>query len=255
MNSNHFTARQRVHRAIFPAATACVLALIPGMVQHAGGQTTINTGETVTVTDPATYFGSAGTITMNHGAALQINPGSNGTYTISNPFVLSGSAGTINLRCNRNDTIYNFIGPFSSTASAAQTLAINTGYSGNGDRQEITFDNGLPNAEGGSALSINVTFRSQTASFSYVSLKGSNTFTGNITLNQGSGPPQGFFTVGGRGYKLTNTTPGFTSGSGRLATDYAGNVALGTATNFVYASSVAQNMEGVISGVGAVRTV
>jgi autotransporter-associated beta strand protein len=232
---------------------ALILAFIPGLCLQAIAQTTIS--GTVTVTDPATYFGSAGTITFPSGTALQINPGANGTYTIANPFVLSGGAGTINLRCNRNDTIYNFTGPFSSTASGAQTLAITTGYAGNGDREEITLDTSLPNAAGGSALSVSVTFSSQTASFDYVNLKGSNTFTGNITLTQGNALPQGFLTVGGRGYRLTNTTVGFTPGTGGLAANYPGNVALGTATNFVYASSAAQNMTGVISGVGAVRTV
>jgi autotransporter-associated beta strand protein len=235
-----------MHRAIL------TIALLAGIFLPAAAQTTIS--GTVTVTDPATYFASAGTITFPAGTTLQINPGSNGTYTISNPFVLSGGAGTINLSCNRNDTIFNFTGPFSSTATGAQTLAITTGYAGNGDREEITLDTNIPNASGGSALGVSVTFRAQTASFDYVNLKGSNTFTGNITLTQGSASPQGYLTVGGRG--KTNGGNSYTNipGSGSLATNYPGNVALGTATNFVYASSAAQNMAGIISGVGAVRT-
>lgn len=47
---------------------ACLLALIAVMAQHAGAQTTIYTGETVTVTDPATYFGGSGTITITPGS-------------------------------------------------------------------------------------------------------------------------------------------------------------------------------------------
>ena len=241
------------HTSLFLAITwlALTAAMLPGLVQHAGAQTTIS--GTVTVTDPATYFGSAGIITFPSGTTLQVNPGSNGTYNISNAFVLSGGAGTINLKCNRNDTIYNFTGPFSSTASAAQTLAITTGYAGNGDREEITLDTAIPNATGGSALSVNVTFASQTASFDYVNLKGANTFTGNITLTQGNASPQGYLTVGGRGYKPASANFAVTPGTGGLATNYSGNVALGNATTFVYASSAAQNMAGVISGVGTMR--
>jgi len=230
---------------------ALTAAMLPGLVRQASAQTTIS--GTVTVTDPATYFGGAGIITFPSGTTLQVNPGSNGTYNISNAFILSGGAGTINLKCNRNDTIYNFTGPFTSTASAAQTLAITTGYAGNGDREEITLDTAIPNASGGSALSVNVTFASQTASFDYVNLKGANTFTGNITLTQGNASPQGYLTVGGRGYKPASANFAVTPGSGGLATNYPGNVALGNATTFVYASSAAQNMAGVISGVGALR--
>lgn len=244
-----------MRRAARSAAIACrhvlCVALLPGLVQRAGGDTTIS--GTVTVTDPATYFGGAGIVTMPSGTTLQIKPASQGTFAIGNAFVLSGGAGTVNLKCNNNDTIFNFTGPFSSTATAAQTLAITTGYAGNGDREEITFNNGIPDASGGSALSLAVAFSAQTASFDYVNLKGLNTFTGNITLSQGNASPQGYLTVGGRGYKLTNTTVGFTPGTGGLAPNYPGNVALGTATNFVYASSAAQNMTGGISGVGALR--
>ena len=235
----------------FRAALSC-LALLAGLVQQTHAQTTI-TG-TVTVTDPATYFGSAGTITLPSSTTLQINPSSGNSHTISNAFVLSGGAGTVNLKCNGNDKIFNFTGTLSSSATGAQTLAITTGYAGNGDREEITFDNGFPNASGGSALSLGVTFAAQTASYDYVNFKGNSTFTGNITLTQGNASPQGFLTIGGRGYKLTNTTVGVTPGTGRLATNYPGNVALGTATTFIYASSVPQTMAGVISGVGAMRT-
>jgi autotransporter-associated beta strand protein len=240
-----------VNRRISLIAAACLLGLVPAIAPHASAQTTIS--GTVTVTDPATYFGSAGTITIPSGSTLQINPGANGTYNISNPFVLSGGAGTVGLKVNRNDTIYNFTGPFSSTATGAQTLALFTGYAGNGDREEMMLDTAIPNASGGSPLAVSVTFRTQTASFSYVSLKGSNTFTGDITLSQTGSAHTSYLTVGGRGYKLTNTSAGFTSGTGGLAPNYPGNVVLGTGTNFVYASSAALNMTGQISGAGAMR--
>ena len=250
------TASHPIHRAAALGLRLACLALLPGLIQRAGADTTIATGSTVSVTtspDPATYFGGAGVITMQNGSTLQINPGSNGTYNISNGFVLSGTGGTVNLKVNRNDTIYNFTGPFSSNASAAQTLALFTGYAGNGDREEMTFDTSLPNASGGGKLSVAVTFRTQTASFSYLNLKGANSFTGDLTLAQTGASHTSYLTVGGRGYKLTNSTPGFTPGSGGLAANYPGNVSLGTGTNFVYASSAAQNMAGVISGVGALR--
>ena len=40
-------------------------------------------------------------------------------------------------------------------------------------------------------------FRTQTGSTSWVSLSGVNTFTGPITLVQGSGPPTGYLVIGG----------------------------------------------------------
>jgi hypothetical protein len=137
-----------------------------------------------------------------------------------------------------------------STATGAQTLALYTGYNGNGDRESVTFNAGIPNGGNGGALSLNVTFRTQTGSQSWVNLNAVNAFTGPITLVAGSGPATGYLTIGGQ---LTRYS-GNTSGSGTLNNgNYAGAIALGTATLLNYASSAPQTLAGALSGAGALQ--
>ena len=49
----------------------------------ARADTTITSSSPVTVTDPNTYFGSAGTITIDNDATLSLTPSAQGTYTIA----------------------------------------------------------------------------------------------------------------------------------------------------------------------------
>ncbi|MCX6928854.1 MAG: DUF2341 domain-containing protein, partial [Verrucomicrobia bacterium] len=141
-------------------------------------------------------------------------------------------------------------GAITSTASGAQTLAIYTGYNGNGDRESVTFNSGIPNVADGSPLSLSVRFTTQTGSQSWVNLKGVNTFTGPITLLKGASVTSAYLTIGGT---LTRNN-GNTSGSGTLNSgNYAGAIALDTATIFNYASTAPQTLSGVISGAGALQ--
>ena len=212
-----------------------------------------NVTATTTVTDPNTWFASAGTITLNPAGILKTVPSSQGSYAIANSFVLAGAAGTATMQFNDNDTIFTFSGPVSSTATAAQTLAITTGVNGNGDREEVTFNTPIPNATGGSALGVQVTFNCQTASYSYVNLTGTNTFTGPITLVKGNNVSFGYLTIGGRGKSNGGNSYVSVPGSGNLGGgSYAGNITLGTNTILDYSSSANQTLSGVISGAGTV---
>jgi len=202
-----------------------------------------------TVTDPVAYFGSAGAITFEDGAPLQVV--SSDTSPIGNSLILGGGGGTINLRFNNNEGNFHFTGPITSTASGAQTLAIVTGCQGNGDREEVTFDSGIPDASGGT--SVQVTFNTQSDSYSFVNLKGDNTFTGPINLVKGDNVNFAYLTIGGRGYTPGGNQHQVIAGSGTLATDYPGAISLGTNTILSYASSAPQNLAGAISGPGALE--
>ena len=73
-------SRKPLHR--FIATLAALAALVAGLsLAPARADTTIS--GTVTYTS-ATDFGTAGIITMNNGAILQVNYGANGNYTINN---------------------------------------------------------------------------------------------------------------------------------------------------------------------------
>ncbi|MEI6533916.1 MAG: DUF2341 domain-containing protein, partial [Verrucomicrobiaceae bacterium] len=222
----------------------CLVGVL-SMLQSANADTTISS--TVTVTDPNTYFGSAGVITITNGGTLKTIPASQGNYSISNAFNLSGASGTVNMQFNDNDTTFTFNGPFTSSATGAQTLAITTGVSGNGDRESVSFGTGIPNASGGSLLSLQVTFNTQSPSISYVSLAGNNTFTGPITLLKGNNVATSYLTIGG-----VRTNAGSTPGTGNLGGgSYPGNIALATTTILNYLSSASQTLSGAISGAGS----
>ncbi len=219
------------------------------MAGHTSAQTTIANGATVTVTDPNTYFGGAGDLTMDNGATLSITPTSQGNYTIANAFIFGGSGGTINLNFKANDTVYTWTGAITSASTGPQTLAIATGIGGNGDREEVTFDTGIPDVADASALGLHVTFNTQTGSQSYVNLVGLNTFTGPITLVKGSNVTSGYLTIGGR---LSNGANAVGLGSLNSGS-YAGNIALDAATILNYDSSAPQTLSGAISGAGALQ--
>jgi len=187
---------------------------------------------------------------MFNGATLQTWPGQINTISNNDALVFAGGSGTLTFRFNANDADYMLSGPISSTATGAQMLDIYTGYIGNGDRESVTFNAGLPNTGNGSAVSLAVTFRTQTGSTSWVNLPAVNTFTGPISLVAGSGPATGYLTIGGT---LTRYN-GNTFGAGTLNSgNYAGAIALGAATILNYASSAPQTLAGAISGAGALQ--
>ena len=249
----------------FLAATALAtrlhslcLAGILGMFQWAGAATTINPGSTftidnsnVTVAGTTTTWNDTGTLTIFNGGTLQTSPTQNQTIANNDAIVFTGTGGTITLIFNGNDADHMLNGwSITSTATGPQTLDLYTGYLGNGDRGSVTFNKGIPNASGGSATSLNVTFRTQTGQPNWVNLPEVNTFTGPIALVAGSGPATGYLTIGG---KLTRHN-GNATGSGSLNSgNYPGAIALGASTIFNYASSANQTLAGPISGAGALQ--
>ena len=248
-------------RAFFSAAAACLhvlcLALIPGLAQHAGADVTILNGQTYSIDNTNTTligtirtWNEAGSLTLNNGSALNTNPSQTLTCNNNAAIVFAGTAGTVTMRFNNNDMDHMLNGAISSTATGAQLLDIYTGYAGNGDRASVTFNNGIPNAGDGSAMSLKVNFRSQTGQPNYVNLKGVNSFTGPITLVRGTGPPTGYLTIGGT---LTKNN-GNTIGTGRLGSgNYVGNITTATATIINYASTATQTLSGTITGPGALQ--
>lgn len=243
--------------AVVKQFTIGLAACAAFMACGARASTTIASGSTftidntnTTVNGTTTTWNDTGTLTISGGGTLQTWPTQNQSVVNNDAIVFAGAGGTITLRFNGNDTDYMLNGAISSTATGAQTLDIRTGYNGNGDRESVNFNTGIPDAGDGSPMSLNVTFRSQTPSTSWVNLPAVNTFTGPITLVQGSGPPVGTLTIGG---KLTRHN-GNTSGSGKLGGgNYPGAIALGAGTILNYASSATQTLAGVISGVGALQ--
>ncbi len=254
-------AKQPVLPSIRIALATCIhalcLAWVLAMVQVTSASTTINSGATFTIDNTnttavgtTTTWNDTGTLTINNGGTLQTWPTQNQSVVNNNNLVFAGSGGTIGLRFNGNDTDHKLTGTITSTATGAQTLAVSTGYGGNGDRESVTFSSGIPNVGDGSAMSLNVTFRTQTGSTSWVNLPAVNTFTGPITLAVSSGPPTGYLTIGGTLTKNNGNT--FTSGTLNSG-NYAGAISLGASTIFNYASSATQTLSGPISGAGALQ--
>ncbi|MEI6606676.1 MAG: autotransporter-associated beta strand repeat-containing protein, partial [Verrucomicrobiota bacterium] len=216
----------------------------------ATADTTIITGQTVTVNnDAGAWAAGAGVVTINNGGTLYFDP-TQGNYTLANDFIFAGNGGNINLTFKGNDTDYKLTGPMTSTATGAQTLAVITGNNNNGDRESVTFDTGIPNVGDSSALGLHVTFNTQSGSDSWVNLNAVNTFTGPITLVKGSNLQHGYLTIGGT---ITHFS-GNSNGSGTLNSgNFPGAISLDATTFFNYASTAAQTLSGVISGAGNVQ--
>ncbi len=231
----------------------CSLAALL-VVQSAKAATTINPGQTfdidnsnTTVAGNTRTFNDPGPITIFNDGTLQVFPDQTDFFTPFSDLILTGAAGTVTLRFNNNDTDYQFSGSVTSTSTGAQTLAIETGFLGNGDRESVTFVQGIPNA-GANPLSLNVRFTTQTGSESYVNLNGNNGFTGPITLEKGDNVNSAYLTIGG-----VLTRNGNTVGSGSLGNgSYAGAISLDTNTILHYDSTATQILSGVISGAGTV---
>ncbi|MCE9608981.1 MAG: autotransporter-associated beta strand repeat-containing protein [Chthoniobacter sp.] len=252
MKTNPSNAR-KTSRRILTGSIAAILAgsLVGSSAVHA--QTTIGSGTTLSVNDPADKYlstsgGYLGTITIMDDATLKTEPGSQAHFTIENNLVFGGAGGIRHLEFNNNDTIFTFTGAITSTGTGAQTLAIVTGVNGNGDREEVTFNNGIPNVGDGSNLALDVTFNTQSPSYSFVNLVGVNGFQGNITLHKGANVAAGYLTIGGRGIGDNGNQYQSVSGSGNLGNgNFAGNISIDDSTILDYNSSSAQILSGVIS--------
>ncbi len=237
-------------------ASALGLALCVG---SACADTTISTGGTYTIDNSNTTSNSVyriwndtGTLTMSNGATLVVQPSQKPpTNYFADAVLFAGGAGTITMKFNDNDTDFLWTNSVSSSATGPQTLAVYTGYLGNGDRESVTFKSGVPDGANGNALSLAVNFYVFTSgAYSYVNLSGASTFTGSITETRTGGNGLCYLTIGGT---LTRYL-GNTVGSGSLNNgNYSGAIALGGGTIFNYASTTPQTLAGPISGVGAVQ--
>jgi len=154
----------------------------------------------------------------------------------------------VTIKFNDNDTSLT-LGAVTATGTGAKTLALFTGCNGNGDREAIIFTGEIADSSDAAPTSLQVNFRTQTGSQSYVSLSGVNTFTGPITLVQGDGPPTGYLVIGGVRAPASGAK---TVGTGTLGNgNYPGNIALASGTILEYDSTAAQILAGDISGNGA----
>jgi len=194
--------------------------------------------------------GADATIDLSTGVTLQmgntsprVNQATDRTINLA-----SSGSGTVTIRVNDNDTSFT-LGAVTATGTGAKNLALFTGYQGNGDRESLIFNGAIADSADNSPTSLQVTFRTQTGSQSYVSLKAGGTFSGPITLTKGNADPCSYYmTIGG-----VRTKDGGTPGAGQLGGgSYAGAIALDTDTILNYYSSAAQTLSGVISGAGSI---
>ena len=162
-------------------------------------------------------------------------------------------AGTVAIKVNDNDTSFTF-GAVTATGTGAKTLALYTGYQGNGDREEMTFNGSVSEAPGGGPLSLQVTYKPTSGSKNVVNLKAGGTFTGPITLMNDGNVDFAYLTIGGKiTFAYFSGDNIYTPGSGTLnGGSYAGAISLATNTILYYNSSAAQTLSGVISGAGSV---
>ena len=231
-------------------------------VHSVNAQTTISSGQSVNI-DPATFFPTAGTVTIEAGGTLRLTQGGQsappGGTPISNSFVFAGGEGSIGLQFNNNDTKWSFTGPFTSTATAHQTFAIATGINGNGDREDLVFATSIPNGANGNTLGLDVTYRTQSDSSSYVNLTVANAFDGDIALHQGNSNVRGYLVIGGERYEMAfdpnqtrYNTQATAPSAGTLGNGhYAGAISLDVGTILNYNSSAAQILSGNITGGGS----
>ncbi|MEI6606517.1 MAG: hypothetical protein WCP35_14500, partial [Verrucomicrobiota bacterium] len=164
------TALRRARVLIFDRSIAAAALALALAAPAARASTTISSGTFIindancTKVGTTTTWNDTGTCTISAGATLTTQPGQNNTVANNDALAFAGGSGTITFNFNDNDTDFMLNGAVSSAATGAQTLAIYTGYSGNGDRESVTFNSAIPNATGGSTLGLNVNFRTQTGS-------------------------------------------------------------------------------------------
>ena len=201
--------------------------------------------------------GANATIDLYNDVTLQMGstdgPGGRVNQVTNRTINLAGTGpGTVSIKVNDNDTSFTF-GAVTATGAGDKTLALYTGYQGNGDREVMTFNGAISEAPGGGPLSLEVTYQTSSGSTSVVNLKQGGTFTGPITSLNNNGVNFGYLTIGGVitleffSGNLINTP-----GSGKLnGGNYAGAISLDTNIILYYDSSAAQTLSGVISGAGA----
>jgi|GEM_PF-1950366 len=193
--------------------------------------------------------GPDATIEIHDGVTLQMgSTDPRVDQTTDRTIDLAGTGGgTVTIRLNNNDTNFTF-GAVTATGTGAKTLAVVTGFQGNGDREAVII-NGPISDTADDKLGLQFTYNTQTDSQSYASLPGANTFTGPITLVKGNSVVTSYLTVGG--LRTRNVT---TPGSGSLGGgSYPGAITLGATTIFNYLSSASQTLSGAISGPGALN--
>lgn len=248
-------ARTNTTRKAIRILSGSIAALLA--VHHAGAQTTIANGTTLSISDVANFISTAGAVTIEDNATLFISGAQAAPpagHNITNNLILEGA--TVKLNFNNNDTAYRFTGTISSTATGAQTLKVSTGAGGNGDRQGIYFVSAIPDANGGaSPLGLDLTYRTQSGSSSFVNLQGANTFTGPIAMHR-NGPEvqRAYLVIGGQRHDLAFNANTFnTPGSGRLGAGgiFGGAILLDdTAMILNYNSTDNQTLSGAITGTG-----
>ena len=201
--------------------------------------------------------GANATIDLFNDVTLQMGstdgPGGRVNQATNRTINLAGTGpGTVSIKVNDNDTSFTF-GAVTATGAGDKTLALFTGYQGNGDREVMTFNGAISEAPGGGPLSLAVTYQTSSGSKSVVNLKQGGTFTGPITLLNNNGVNFAYLTIGGVitleffSGNLINTP-----GSGTLnGGNYAGDISLDTNIILYYDSSAAQTLSGVISGTGS----
>ena len=201
--------------------------------------------------------GPNATIDLHNGATLQTHGTSPRiNQSTDRPLNLAGTGpGTVTIRVNDNDTRFTF-GSVTASGTGDKTLALFMGNQGNGDRESMVFTGGISDSSDAAPTSLNVTFR--TGNSQHLSLVGTSTFTGPISLVNFNAGLSGVstLTVGGL-FTGPNAANGLATenvrGTGSLgAGNYPGNISLGSKTVLNYRSSVAQTLAGVISGAGAV---
>ena len=201
--------------------------------------------------------GANATIDLYNDVTLQMGstdgPGGRVNQATNRTINLAGTGpGTVSIKVNDNDTSFTF-GAVTATGTGAKTLALFTGYQGNGDREVMTFNGAISGAPGGGPLSLEVTYQTSSGSRSVVNLKQGGTFTGPITLVNGNGVNFAYLTIGGViTLEFFTGNPISTPGSGTLnGGNYASAISLDTNTILYYNSSAAQTLSGVISGAGS----
>jgi autotransporter-associated beta strand protein len=229
--------------------------LVLGAVNTYTGKTVVQAG-TLQLGIPFTSAGVAGPLGAPTGTNATIDLNSGTTFQGAWPQASAATdrainlagldPGTVSLRVNGNDAAMTF-GAVTATGTGAKTLALFTGAQGNGDRESLIFKGAISDSSDSSPTSLEVTFRTQTAAPSFVSLGGTNTFTGPITLVKDPSVATGYLVIGGVRTSLINTPGSGTLGNG----NYPGTIALDVNTIIEYDSSAAQILSGAISGVGA----
>lgn len=228
--------------------------IVSGTVLLTGNEALRNAGVASGLGAPA---GANATIDIHNGVILQVGSitPNRQTQSTDRTINLAGAGpGTVTLRFNDNDNIFA-LGAVTATGAGAKTLAIATGFNGNGDREEVTFNGAIGNVADGSPLSLQVTYRADTASSQVVNLVSGGTFTGSVATARVNSVAQAYLVIGGR---LTSAggNNNFTStpGTGQLGNgSHAGDISLDTATILYYNSNSNQTLSGVISGLGSVH--